>query len=394
MQYQRTVKLKDGRECVLRNGTAADAQAVLDVFNLTHEQTDFLASYPDESTHTVESEAAFLQKRTDSKNAIEILAEIDGKAVGLAGISCFGPKSKMRHRAEFGVSIDKAYWGLGIGKALTLACIDCAKAAGYAQLELSVVADNAHAIALYESVGFTEYGRNPMGFRSRETGWQELIDMRLVLDERVNKQKDAVLFLHGLGGSADEAAHYRPLFPDCEVIGLDYHGIEPWSAGEEIRNAVFGLCGEYRSVSLIGYSIGAFLAMHAEIDLLLKKAYFISPVVDMESIILALMAQDGVTEAELAEKGEIQGASGLTLSWAYLSYVRDHAVEWNAPTAILYAERDNLTPRETIEDFAEAHDASLTVMPDGEHWFHTEEQMQFLDDWLRKEREQNGIPTI
>ena len=202
MQYQRTVKLKDGRECVLRNSTAADAQAVLDVFNLTHFETDFLGSYPEESTLTPEGEADFLQKQTDSDNAIEILAEIEGKAVGLAGISCVRPREKTRHRAEFGISIDKAYWRLGIGRALTEACIECAKAAGYAQLELSVVADNAHAIALYESVGFVEYGRNPMGFRSRKTGWQTLVDMRLVLDERVNKQKDAVLFLHGLGGSA------------------------------------------------------------------------------------------------------------------------------------------------------------------------------------------------
>lgn len=386
MQYQRTVKLKDGRECVLRNGTAADAQAVLDVFNLTHFETDFLGSYPEESTLTPEGEADFLQKQTDSDNAIEILAEIEGKAVGLAGISCVRPREKTRHRAEFGISIDKAYWGLGIGRALTEACIECAKAAGYAQLELSVVADNAHAIALYESVGFVEYGRNPMGFRSRKTGWQALIEMRLVLDERVNKQKDAVLFLHGLGGSAAESEHYCPLFPDCDVIGLDYHGIEPWSAGEEIRDAVFGLCGTYRRVSLIGYSIGAFLAMHADVDALLERAYFISPVVDMESIILALMAQAQVTEEDLKTAGTIPLEGGIALSREYLDYVRTHPVEWSVPTAILYAERDNLQPRETIEDFADAHGADLTVMPDGEHWFHTEEQMRFLDDWFLKEQ--------
>ncbi len=386
MQYRRTVKLKDGRECVLRNGTEADAKAVLDVFNLTHEQTDFLGSYPEESTLTVEGEEVFLKKQTESDNAIELLAEIGGTVVGLAGISCVRPREKTRHRAGFGISVDEAYWGLGIGHALTVACIECAKAAGYAQLELSVVADNAQAIALYESVGFVEYGRNPMGFRSRKNGWQTLVDMRLVLDERVNKQKDAVLFLHGLGGSAAEAEHYRPLFPDCDVIGLDYHGIEPWSAGEEIRDAVFGLCGIYRRVSLIGYSIGAFLAMHADVDALLERAYFISPVVDMESIILALMAQAQVTEEDLKTAGTIPLEGGIALSWEYLDYVRTHPVEWNTPTAILYAERDNLQPRETIEDFADAHGADLTVMPDGEHWFHTEEQIRFLDNWLLKEQ--------
>ena len=183
MKYQKTITLKDGRKCVLRNAAAEDAQAVLEIFIATHEQTDFLASYADECTFTVEGEAKFLQGQADSENGIEILAKIDGAVAGMAGISCIGPKYKTRHRAHFGISIDKAYWRLGIGRALTEACIDCAKAAGYAQVELSVVADNAHAIALYESFGFREYGRNPRGFRSRLSGWQTLIDMRLEITE-------------------------------------------------------------------------------------------------------------------------------------------------------------------------------------------------------------------
>ena len=182
MQFEKTVILKVGRTCVLRNATERDAQAVLDLFLLTHEQTDFLASYPDESTHTVEGEAAFLKQRTESDREIEILAEVDGKAVGLAGIGCVGPKDKTRHRAEFGISVDRAYWGLGIGRALTEACLECAKIAEYAQVELSVVAENKSAIALYKSVGFSEYGRNPRGFRSRVSGWQALVEMRLETD--------------------------------------------------------------------------------------------------------------------------------------------------------------------------------------------------------------------
>lgn len=75
----------------------------------------------------------------------------------------------------------KEYWGLGIGRAMMEACIKCAKEAGYTQLELSVVAENARAVALYQNVGFTEYGRNPRGFHSRISGFQEVIYMRLVL---------------------------------------------------------------------------------------------------------------------------------------------------------------------------------------------------------------------
>ena len=181
MKYSEMISLKDGRVCVIRNGTEQDGKALLDIFVLTHQQSDFLASYPDETTMTAEQEAAFLKEKTQSANEIELLAEIDGKVVGSAGIGCVRNREKLRHRAEFGISVDIQYWGIGIGRSLTEACIRCAKAAGYAQLELEVVSDNIKAISLYKSVGFTEYGRNPKGFLSRLSGWQELVLMRLEL---------------------------------------------------------------------------------------------------------------------------------------------------------------------------------------------------------------------
>ncbi len=181
MEYRKTIRTKDGRTCLLRNGTEADGQAVWACFMLTHAESDWLLSYPEENSMDAEQEAAFLQKKTESANELQLLAEIDGRVVGTAGIDAVGHKEKVRHRAVFGISVEKAYWGLGVGRALTEACVECAKAAGYAQLELDVVAENKNAVALYESVGFEEYGRNPRGFRSRVTGWQPLMLMRLEL---------------------------------------------------------------------------------------------------------------------------------------------------------------------------------------------------------------------
>lgn len=68
-----------------------------------------------------------------------------------------------------------------IGLVIFALPIECAKQAGYLQIELEVVAENASAVRLYESVGFQEYGRNPRGFRAR-SGWQTLVLMRLELD--------------------------------------------------------------------------------------------------------------------------------------------------------------------------------------------------------------------
>ena len=43
-------------------------------------------------------------------------------------------------------------------------------------------------------------------------------------------------------------------------------------------------------------------------------------------------------------------------------------------THILYGEKDNLTSYETVAEFVAQIKATLTVMKNGEHWFHTDEQ--------------------
>ena len=195
---------------------------------------------------------------------------------------------------------------------------------------------------------------------------------------------NAEIYIHGKGGSAAECEHYKSLFPDCEVIGLDYQTFTPWETGKEIHIAVEELKSKYENVILIANSIGAFFSMNAGIDDMIQKAYFISPIVDMEKLITNMMQWANVTEQELESEGVIHTDFGEDLSWEYLSYVRSYLITWHAPTQILYGSNDLLTSLETISDFANKHQATLTVMEGGEHWFHTEDQMQFLDRWIKK----------
>ena len=181
MKYSQKIILKNGKEAWLKNGDASDGSAVYENFNATHAETDYLLTYPEENSFDPEQEAQFLEKKTKSANEIEIIALVDGRVVGTAGIEAVGTKYKVRHRAEFGISILREYWGLGLGRALATACIQCAREAGYLQLELNVVAANERAIALYRNIGFEEFGRNPIGFNSRTSGFQELIYMLLKL---------------------------------------------------------------------------------------------------------------------------------------------------------------------------------------------------------------------
>ena len=181
MEYSKQIVLKDGRTAILRHGVETDGSAVFGNFNRTHGETDYLLSYPDENSFTAEQEGKFLKRKAESDNEVEIIALVDGRVAGTAGVDAIGGKYKLRHRAEFGISVLKEYWGLGIGRALMDACIECAKRAGYAQLELTVVAENARAVEMYRRAGFVEFGRNPRGFNSRISGYQELVSMRLEL---------------------------------------------------------------------------------------------------------------------------------------------------------------------------------------------------------------------
>lgn len=56
--------------------------------------------------------------------------------------------------------------------------------------------------------------------------------------------KNAVLYIHGKNGSAFESEHYKPLFPDCDVIGLDYKTFTPRDSGKEIHTAIEKLKAE------------------------------------------------------------------------------------------------------------------------------------------------------
>lgn len=192
-----------------------------------------------------------------------------------------------------------------------------------------------------------------------------------------------ILYLHGKGGNAQEADHYRPLFPESDVLGFDYLSQTPWDAKQELSAFFDAHCQAYGEVILIANSIGAFFAMSALGEKQIEKALLISPIVDMEKLITDMMQWADVSEDTLRRQGEIPTAFGETLSWDYLCYVRRHPIRWQIPTCILYGGKDNLTSMETISAFARQTGAVLTVMEDGEHWFHTEEQMRFLDAWVR-----------
>lgn len=192
------------------------------------------------------------------------------------------------------------------------------------------------------------------------------------------------MYVHGKGGNYLEAEQYRKNCPDFDIAGVDYNDYFPWLVENKIKAMYNKLCKDYDRIFIIANSIGAYFAMYALQKCKIEKVLFISPILDMERLILDMMKWAGTTEQELFEKEKIKTDFGETLSWEYLNFVRENPIDWQVPTEILYADKDNLTSRETVNTFIKSHKSTLTVMENGEHWFHTNEQIAFLNKWMQR----------
>lgn len=96
MKYSKRILAKDGREIELRSAAAADGCTVLDCFQQTHGETDFLLTYPEESRFDPEQEGRFLARKEESANEIELIALADGRVVGRPGSMRWGPDIRWR----------------------------------------------------------------------------------------------------------------------------------------------------------------------------------------------------------------------------------------------------------------------------------------------------------
>lgn len=182
MNYQeKMVALKDGTECRISSPQRGDAEQILEHMRITSEETHHMLRYPDEIVRSVEEEEHFLEESIKSETDLLVAAFIGDELVGNAGISSVGTCSKVKHRAVFGISVKKKYWGRGIGWVLLQAIMEEAKAMGYDQLELDVFSDNKSAQALYKKAGFEEWGCIKNAFRLKNGSRYDAILMGKVL---------------------------------------------------------------------------------------------------------------------------------------------------------------------------------------------------------------------
>ena len=174
---EKEITLKDGRTVRLRSPAPEDAGAVEEHRRVTSEETYFMARYPEERQSDVEAMKKWMAALSEDPREFGISAFYEGKLVGDCLVSTLRPHLKYRHRASFGISIRKEFWGQGLGGVLLAEAIRVAGENGFEQLELGAFADNSRAIRLYEKLGFQKVGIQPRAFKLKDGAYQDEVMM-------------------------------------------------------------------------------------------------------------------------------------------------------------------------------------------------------------------------
>ncbi len=173
---QKSIILKDGRNAVLRSPELSDAREMLDYLTSATGETEFLASYPEELSYTIESEEAYIKNILNSPQNMMIVCTVDGRLAGNCQIVFLGGM-KVRHRAAVMIGLLKEFWGLGIGSAMFKEMELAARQKGIEQLELEMIEGNERGFSLYRKMGFEIMAEHPNAFKLKDGSSRKAIYM-------------------------------------------------------------------------------------------------------------------------------------------------------------------------------------------------------------------------
>lgn len=175
------IVLKDGARVTVRSATPKDSRSLLLYVRNVLASSDHLIQMPDEFTQTPMQERAWIKKRLRDPNAIALLAIVEGGIVGMLDTTS-DRRRRVQHTVRFGISVADGWRGRGIGTALVRTLLDWAgKHPQLERVELSVLAGNTRALALYERLGFKQEGRRRNAIKYGTGHYQDDILMALLL---------------------------------------------------------------------------------------------------------------------------------------------------------------------------------------------------------------------
>lgn len=172
--------LKDGRILEIRKVALDDAQDLMALVEAVSGESDYLTFGPGEFSLTLAQEEEYLKGLASSENQAYLVGLVNGVIVASLTFAG-GKRPRTRHSGEFGITVRREYWGLGVGGAMLDALIDWARTTGFIEkISLRVRTDNARAIGLYKAKGFELEGTLRSEFKIGDR-YYDLYAMSLLL---------------------------------------------------------------------------------------------------------------------------------------------------------------------------------------------------------------------
>ncbi len=171
----------NGKHVVLRSARPDEAQMLIEYLETVTGETRFLMCESDEVKYTEAEEAAFINAHNESKDALLLLAFVDGEYAGNCSFESKGGSRRAKHRAGIGIALFQKYTGFGLGRLMLQCLLEEIKEQGFEQAELTVVGGNDRAYYLYKSLGFKECGRIPNANKYDDGTYSEDILMVMLL---------------------------------------------------------------------------------------------------------------------------------------------------------------------------------------------------------------------
>ncbi|MCL4447381.1 MAG: GNAT family N-acetyltransferase [Thermoplasmatales archaeon] len=106
-------------------------------------------------------------------NAIGVVAEEDGKVIGLCDVHRKRPDSDVSHIGILGIAIRKEFRDKGLGRQMMEAIIERCRGK-FDMIVLDVFSNNQQAISLYKKLGFIEYAHLPRGTKRGNKFYDEI----------------------------------------------------------------------------------------------------------------------------------------------------------------------------------------------------------------------------
>lgn len=172
---EKVVTLRDGRDLLLRSPRPTDVQGVLEIRRQVIEEG---ISNIDDTLPTPEK--IIESTLTEKPGSLALIADDAGKAVGLLKLMR-GEMSFVQHHLFLSIEIHRMFRGSGLGTLMMTHGAAWARHYGYEFIRLGVFDSNPRAVALYERLGYREYGRLPRFIKTPEGRYAASIEMVLNL---------------------------------------------------------------------------------------------------------------------------------------------------------------------------------------------------------------------